>query len=123
MAVAAGTKPVSLDSEETKSRSLLADTWLIFKRNRASVMALLIIIAFVFTAITANLWKNAGLLDDPIAQHRGSSYAQPFECAVDNAPGKPQFCFIAGADNLGRDIFSRMIFGTQISLIVGVVGT
>jgi oligopeptide transport system permease protein len=123
MAVAAGAKPVSLEPEETKSRSLLADTWVMFRRNRASVVALLIIIGFVVTAITASVWKNIGLLDDPIAQHRGSSYAQPFECAVDNAPGKPQFCFIAGADNLGRDIFSRMIFGTQVSLIVGVVGT
>jgi oligopeptide transport system permease protein len=124
MAVATGAKPVSLgQQEETKPRTALADTWIQFKRNRMSVLALVIIIGFVFIAVTAGLWKNIGFLDDPIAQHRGSAFAQPFECAVDNARGRPQFCFIAGADNLGRDIFSRMVFGTQISLIVGVVGT
>jgi oligopeptide transport system permease protein len=124
MAVATGAKPVSLgQQEETKTRTLLGDTWAQFRRNRGSVLALLIIIGFVFTAVTAGFWKQIGFLDDPIAQHRGSGFAQPFDCATDNAPGKPQFCFVAGADNLGRDIFSRMVFGTQISLIVGVVGT
>jgi ABC-type dipeptide/oligopeptide/nickel transport system permease subunit len=124
MAVATGAKPVSLgQQEETKSRTLFADTWGQFRRNRGSVLALGIVIILVFTAVTAGFWKNIGFIDDPTTQHRGSGFAQPFECAVDNQPGRPQFCFIAGADNLGRDIFSRTVFGTQISLIVGVVGT
>ncbi len=124
MAVAQGAKPIALQQqEETKSRTPWADTWMLFKRNRAAVISLFAILALAFIAVTANVWKDLGFLDGPTAQHRGSTYAQPFECAVDNQPGKPQFCFIAGADVLGRDIFSRVVFGTQISLVVGVVGT
>ena len=35
----------------------------------------------------------------------------------------PSAKFILGTDNLGRDIFSRIIFGARVSVIVGLVST
>ncbi len=35
----------------------------------------------------------------------------------------PSFEHFLGTDNLGRDIFSRIIYGARISMIVGVVGS
>jgi peptide/nickel transport system permease protein len=46
---------------------------------------------------------------DPIEQHPGSELL---------APGGR---FLLGTDNLGRDLFSRIIFGSRSSLLVGIV--
>jgi peptide/nickel transport system permease protein len=40
--------------------------------------------------------------------------------AADGAGAEPVFLF--GADNLGRDIFSRLLYGSRISLTIGFVG-
>lgn len=123
MAVAESARPVSLAQEQDKARSPWWDAWVQFRQNRGAVLGLIFVIGLVFVALTANIWRNMGLIDDPSNQHRGSSLAAPMTCATDNAPGQPQFCFILGADELGRDVASRVIYGTQVSLAVGVVGT
>ena len=46
---------------------------------------------------------------DPIEQHPGSELLPP--------GGR----FLLGTDNLGRDLFSRIIFGSRSSLLVGIV--
>jgi oligopeptide transport system permease protein len=124
MAVAQNARPVSLAEAEDKVRTPLADTWAQFKRNRAAVLSLIFVIGLFLMALTAPLWRSVGFLEDPLKQHRGlPKYPAPMTCAIDNPPGQPQWCFVAGADGLGRDIMSRVVFGSQISLIVGVVGT
>ncbi|MCI0182742.1 MAG: ABC transporter permease [Acidibacillus sp.] len=40
--------------------------------------------------------------------------------AADGAPLAPNHTFIMGTDDLGRDVYSRLLFGARISLEVGV---
>jgi peptide/nickel transport system permease protein len=35
---------------------------------------------------------------------------------------KPGHIFLFGSDNLGRDIFSRILYGAQVSLSIGIIG-
>ena len=129
MAVADSAKPVRLTDEVYKSRSLTQDAFLRLLGNRMSVVALIIIFTLTFVAATADIMANAGLIDNYARQHRGSSLADPLSCSVDidaNRDGVPdtlQFCFLFGTDRLGRDILSRTIYGTRVSLLVGLVGS
>lgn len=61
-------KPVKLMDDYSiseKRTTPLGDAINQFKRNKAAVVALFIILSFIFMALTASLWTRAGLLDYP----------------------------------------------------------
>jgi peptide/nickel transport system permease protein len=51
---------------------------------------------------------------DPLTQHRDHA-SQPPQC------GNP--CFLLGTDSLGRDVFSRTLHGSRLSLLAGAGAT
>jgi len=73
----------------------------------AVVMVLLILIAALAPVISPY---------DPYRVHVGNKYASPGEVEV-----KKGGTFLLGSDHLGRDTFSRLIYGSRISLYVGLV--
>jgi oligopeptide transport system permease protein len=130
MSQAKAVRPVRLAEHDTeiKARSALGDAWYQLSRNRLAVLSAVFIIGLVITALSADGLQALGLIEGINDQHRGSSLALPLTCATDQPnqqpypPGQPQFCFVFGADALGRDVLSRTIFGTRVSLAVAVVG-
>src|SRR6188768_1839641 len=44
----------------------------------------------------------------------------PFKIVVPDKLQPPSFVHLFGTDNLGRDVFSRVIMGSQIALAVGI---
>ncbi len=50
-----------------------------------------------------------------------SSY-DPYQVDIQNTVAPPSLVHFFGTDDLGRDLFARIIFGARISLIVGVLG-
>jgi ABC-type dipeptide/oligopeptide/nickel transport system permease subunit len=77
----------------------------------AFIIALLVIIAIIGPWITPM---------DPLAQDIWERYSAPRGLWVD---GELNTTYILGADELGRDLLSRLIVGARVSLIVGLVAT
>lgn len=82
-------------------------------RNRLVALGGCILALLVFGAVTAPLWVRAGLLPDPKQQIANG-------LDPDGMPLAPGERFLAGTDNLGRDVFSRVLHGARVSLTVGV---
>ena len=75
-----------------------------FFRNPLSVIGLVVVLVLLFIAIFAPLVAP----HDPAKQHLIEKRAKPF--------GK----YLLGADQFGRDILSRLIFGARVSLTVSI---
>lgn len=84
-------------------------------RNRLVLVGGCLLALLVVAALTAPLWVQAGLLHDPIRQF-------PNGLDEDGMPLQAGGQFLAGTDHLGRDVFSRVVYGTRVSLTVGVAG-
>ncbi len=76
----------------------------VFLRRKLAVFGLVIIVALILTAIFAP-WLAPY---DPYKMSLGEKLAQPSSK------------YILGTDSLGRDILSRIIYGTRTSLAVGI---
>ncbi|MEX0759131.1 MAG: ABC transporter permease, partial [Tistlia sp.] len=84
------------------------DFWKRFLRNRGSLVGLLILLAVVLLAIFAPLLYP----QDPWRMVQ-RPFLPPLE--VDG--------FWFGTDTLGRDIGAGLVYGSQVSLLVGIVST
>ena len=101
---------------EIAARSPLQLFWRRFRQDRVALVSLGFIVFLILLAIAAPLVvKLFGLpgpnvenlnLTDSFGSPLGPSSAHPF-----------------GVDQLGQDVMSRTIYGTRISLEVGVIGT
>ena len=90
--------------KKTRSSSFWSDAWRRLRKNKSAMIALAVLAVMVFCAIFA-----------PII----SPYS-PTEQNWDDAFQMPSFQHLLGTDNFGRDILSRIIYGSRISLLVGV---
>jgi peptide/nickel transport system permease protein len=101
MAVGAGVIAARLAAPTTLS----ADTWQRFRRNRLALAGLVVVALLVVAAVGAPWLAPA----DPAKQSLIEKRARP---------GNK---FLLGADEFGRDILSRVLFGSRVALLVGVL--
>ena len=103
--------PEALVSAEREPPSGLAEFWYYFRENRGAVIGLVFLVLIVLVAIFAPLIAphnpddqvRTALLQPP-AWEPGGSWAYPI-----------------GTDSVGRDMLSRLIFGSRYSLFIGIV--
>lgn len=88
-----------------KSQSEWQQFWKRLSRRKTALVGLGIILFYVFIALTAT-W---------IAPF------DPLHIQLDKSLVSPNGEFLFGTDDKGRDILSRIIYGTRLSLMVGVV--
>ena len=93
---------------DSDHRSEMAQFWRRFAANRMAILGLAMVVALIFIAIFAEYIAPYDPIQDIFRGKRG----------VGPEPGHP-----FGFDHLGRDLFSRIIFGSRVALIVGIIST
>ncbi len=79
-------------------------------RNRSAFLGIIIIGTLILSAVFAPHITP----QDPYRQNLFARYQLPAGLGADH---------IMGTDDLGRDVFSRIIMGTRLSLMVGLIAT
>ena len=92
-----------MNKRERKSSSPTMEIWLRLKKNRLAVISLVILGILVVISI----------LGERILPY---NYAEQDYSSILERPNAEH---LLGTDNFGRDIFSRILFGTRFTLIIG----
>ena len=101
------------------ARGLWHDAWDRFRRNRLAVVGLAYVLCLILLAAfapavvphnpvqsdirQAGAYRQAAWRDDPNPQRTGS------------------WDYPLGTDSIGRDVSSRLVYGTRVSLVVGLI--
>ena len=111
-----GTSVESAPAQSIAGRSPWQLAWRRLRSDRVAVASGVVIVLLCVVALFAPLISDA----------TGKGYAEQFrDTGISNQglPVGPSGQFWFGTDNLGRDIFIRVIYGARISLFVGLSST
>lgn len=91
--------------EGNKKFTRIKEIWKRLSQNKLAVLGLIIILVLIIVAIFADFIAPYGF----------------DEQNLQNAFQKPGNGHLFGTDEFGRDIFSRVVYGTRISLLIGFI--
>ncbi|ETI59844.1 dipeptide ABC transporter permease DppC [Marinomonas profundimaris] len=89
----------------------LQEFWHYFRSNKGAVAGLAFIVLICFMAVFANFVAP----HSPSDQYRDALLLPPAWLQGGN------WSFVLGTDDVGRDILSRLIYGSRLSIAVGIV--
>ena len=92
-----------MKEKKLKKKSQLLEVWKQLKKNKLAVISLFVLIALILIAIFAPFLAPYSYSEQDVINA--------------NAPSSSQH--LLGTDKLGRDILSRLIYGSRASLIMG----
>ena len=98
---------IDMESQIGESETLLDQMKTMVRQNKLAAFAAVVIIVIALAAIFAPLAAPY----DPYAQ------------TLTDRLQAPSAAHLLGTDELGRDLFSRIIYGARVSLLVGLVPT
>ena len=102
-----GTKILKSYSEDSEGSSLWRDAWIRLRANRLATLSL-----FFFIFIAALTIIGPEIITTGYEEQN-----------LNNTFAKPGITHLFGTDNLGRDLFARVLHGGRISLAVGFLAT
>ncbi len=89
---------------------LWQDAWHRFRRNRLAVFGAGVVVFLILVAVLAPLLVQLHLIQNPLTQD-----------VVNIEVGPGQAGHPLGSDELGRDTLARLMFGSRVSLSVGIL--
>ena len=118
---------ITLNKEEISGpeQSLLKERWNFFKKDKRAYFSLIFLLVLFLMAIVGKLLTQFHPLFDPSTVRLSEKFLPPmtpFTNQLISAQDSPPFgIYLMGTDNLGRDVFCRMLEGTFVSLTIGFV--
>jgi peptide/nickel transport system permease protein len=107
-------------------RTRRQEFWLLFKKNKLAMMGLILFVLFFFTALTgliltsgANPYFNPALIR--LQEKLRPPLSKPNLETLQQNEIPALGIYLLGTDDLGRDVFTRMLQGAWVSLTVGFV--
>lgn len=97
----------TIETVEEQPVSLWRDAWYRLKRNKLAVFGLIVVLILGFAAIFG-------------------PYLTPYDYLSQDLNARnalPSMTHLFGTDDLGRDVFSRVVFGTRTAFLVAVIVT
>lgn len=85
----------------------MSSGWKKFKKNRLAMIGALILVLLLLIAVLAPIFINIDMN----------------KVDLSNISASPSSNHLLGTDDMGRDIFARVIQGGRVSLLVGIVAT
>ncbi|GGC90560.1 ABC transporter permease subunit [Undibacterium terreum] len=107
----ASISPRNEDSAPAAPPHGLVEFWTYFRQNRGAVIGLAVVAILAFCALFADIVAPHSAIE----QFRDYTLTPPSWQAGGNSK------FLLGTDSVGRDILSRLIHGSRLSLIIGIV--
>jgi len=101
-----GNKAVETAAAPRRNRSKAAEIWHRMKKNKGAMAGLVILIILALIALTVDFWLPEDLIN-------GQNLREKLQ--------GPSLKHFFGTDELGRDLFWRVIYGTRYSLAIGFV--
>lgn len=96
-----------ISPDSTVATSLWGDAWKQFKKNKLAIVGLVFIIVILLTAIFADFIAPYSITERDSGQFRAG-------------PSRDHFF---GTDIIGRDLFSRVVYGARVSMKIGLSAT
>ena len=99
------------DSGAEAGTSLWREAWKRFRRHRAALIAAAVVLGIAVASLVGP-WL--------VYRYNGSEYDT---LDLDHRLADSSLKHPLGTDTLGRDLLARVLYGTRISLVVGIIGT
>ena len=113
--MAVSTSPEALATADIRPGSL-AIFWERLRSDRIALAAFIFLLVVVFAAVFA------GPITRLVAHPPNAQYPDNLD-PLFGTPTGPSWDFLFGVDTVGSDVFSRVLYGARVSLIVAIVGT
>jgi peptide/nickel transport system permease protein len=111
----AAVKPADVVRGGWVLRAVESDLFYSFRRSRLTMVAAAVTVLFFLLAILASVLSVQNPFD-PAQLQLMNSRIPPIWTADGQSP------FVLGTDEQGRDVFSAILYGMRISLMVGILG-
>ncbi len=96
-----------VETEAPSTTSLWGDAWKQFKKNKLAVVGLVFVVVVILAAIFADLIAPYSITERDSGRFREGPSADHW----------------FGTDIIGRDLFSRVIYGARVSMRIGLTAT